>query len=62
MNTLFTKEQPSLSEKFSILARGREIEKDFFYLKSLEFGPLATEDEIKAHVEAALEQLRVSKI
>jgi hypothetical protein len=42
----------------STLDRADEIEAAYFYLKSIEFGPLATEREIRQSVEAALMRLR----
>lgn len=41
----------------STLARGEQIERDFYYLKSLEFGPRATAEEIKGAVVNALAAL-----
>ena len=38
----------------STLSRSSEIQQQFYYLKALEMGPLATEDEIREVVEMAL--------
>lgn len=46
----------------STLARGDEIERDFFELKSQEFGPAATRSEIEACVRAAIDNLWHEKI
>lgn len=45
----------------STLARGDEIERDFYELKAQEFGPLATKQEIEQTVTLALSQLRINK-
>lgn len=45
------------TEYRSTLSRGDEIEEDFYRLKSQEFGPRATKEEIKRAVEAALQAL-----
>lgn len=45
----------------STLARGNQIERDFYELKSQEFGPLATKKEIEQEITRALDQLRLKK-
>ncbi len=45
----------------STLARGDQIERDFYELKSQEFGPLATKQEIEQEITLALSQLRIKK-
>jgi len=45
----------------STLVRGEQIERDFFHLKAQEFGPLATEIEIRAEVETALRNMWVRR-
>lgn len=43
----------------STLERANEIEQDFYRLKAQEFGPAATEAEIRREVEKALIRLRL---